>query len=215
MAWFIHELPSSPVLLNRVLKLMGNHSDTALALSEATNLIRAQSLDASILNANPDAGRLLEEDLEDLDASPITSGQPDATAGHLASANSDIFRDCDSDAGVLCAPGRTPPPITAPAPAALVAAAAAGGAAAGDVGAVAAAGDATKKDTDANLAHLHKMTPNVHITAQKNQACKYLLRRMLRRKPGCVIRLPPHPRPRLCHVPWQVQEGQGGHHPQD
>ncbi len=80
MAWFIRELPGSPLLMNRVLRLMGNHSDAAIALSEATNLIRAQSLDASILNTDPSTstqatGRsleeVLEEDLEEMDASPI------------------------------------------------------------------------------------------------------------------------------------------------
>ncbi len=83
MAWFIRELPGSPLLMNRALKLMTGHSDAAIAMSEATNLIRAQSLDASILNTNTNAspltptqapplsGRSLEEVLEedlDLDA---------------------------------------------------------------------------------------------------------------------------------------------------
>ncbi len=88
MAWFIRELPGSPLLMNRVLKLMESHPDATIAMSEATSLIRAQSLDASILpNTGPPtstqaplgAGRLLEEVLEedlDLNESPITSGRP-------------------------------------------------------------------------------------------------------------------------------------------
>ncbi len=198
MAWFIRELPGSPVLMNRVLKLMRNHPDATLAMSEATNLIRAQSLDASILNVDTGVGRsleeVLEEDLEDLEASPITSGQPDATAGHLAGADDDVFKDCDDggadDAGILRAPGRTSPPTTTPAPAAATAVAARR-AVVGAVGAAAAAaGGATNKYTAANPAHVHKTIPDVHKTAQKIPVCKYLWRRMLCRKPGCAFRHP-------------------------
>ncbi len=54
MVWFIRELPRSPLLMNRVLKIMTSHQDPATASADSMNLIRAQSgLEASVLSTSP------------------------------------------------------------------------------------------------------------------------------------------------------------------
>ncbi len=206
MAWFIRELPGSPLLMNRVLKLMGNHPDATIAMSEATSLIRAQSLDASILNAGPPTstqappGRSLEEVLEedlDLNESPITSGQPAPAAGNRHSADDGSLGihgggggdgDGGDDGGAdLHTPGRTPPPTFTPTPAPAAVRAAAGVAAAAVRGAA---------NEQVSCPHVHKTIPDVHKTAQKIPVCKYLWRRMLCRRPACAYR-----HPDLCASP--------------
>ncbi len=199
MAWFIRELPGSPLLMNRALKLMTGHSDAAIAMSEATNLIRAQSLDASILNTNTNAssltptqapplsGRSLEEVLEedlDLDASLITSGQS-ATDSRVGTGMSAAA----AAAANFSKQGRTAPTTFAPAPAAVAAAAGASVAA----GAVAAAAAAAAGDTSAARTtnpHVHKTIPDVHKTHKKTPVCSYLWRRMLCRRSNCKSRHP-------------------------
>ncbi len=194
MAWFIRELPGSPVLLNRVLRLMESHTDAAVAMSEATNLIRAQSLDASILSAvppvpststqaHPGTGRsleeVLEEDLEDLglDASPIPSGQPAATASSLEGNDDDGAAD-------TAKPGRTIPVALAAAPAATTSVRVPPAPAAIGGGVAAACGVAVANKR--KVAPVHKTPPDVH----KTPVCPYLWKRMLCRRPNCQFRHP-------------------------
>ncbi len=205
MAWFIRELPGSPLLMNRLLRILGNHSDAAAAMSEATNLIRAQSLDASILNADVypptstqapmGAGRSLEEVLEedlDLDASLIPPGQPATAVGDhdgskmvTNSVGTAVVNDNRTEQG------RTASTTFTPAPAAVAAAAAAGiGVAAAGV-ATAAAGDSpVERILDPRV---HKTIPDVHKTEKKTPVCSYLWRRMLCRRSDCKSR-----HPQLC-----------------
>ncbi len=199
MAWFIRELPGSPLLMNRLLRILGNHSDAAAAMSEATNLIRAQSLDASILNADVypptstqaprGAGRSLEEVLEedlDLDASPIPPGQPAAAVndrdGSKVVTNGVATAAVD---GNRTEQGRTASTTFTPAPAA-VAAAGTGVAAAG-VAAAAAGDPPAKRVLDPRV---HKTIPDVHKTEKKTPVCSYLWRRMLCRRSDCKSRHP-------------------------
>ncbi len=180
MAWFIRELPGSPVLMNRMYKIMTSHPDPTTAKAEAANLIRAQhGLNASILNPSTStqvplaAQQRLEEEDDDseLDVSQITPGQMvrdadgmDASGGMCA----DDAGDSADGADTSSAAGRTAPPTITPAPAAVV------------VVAAAAAVDAAAASAGAAAARNPPRSQN-----GKKPVCKYLWKRMLCRRADC------------------------------
>ncbi len=111
MAWLIRELPGSAALLSKMLRLMEGHPDPVIAMGDVANLVRAQDLDANILDvedvppllAAPDGGagagaaatstqagraeNLLDANWDDLSQIPSNqdgsgdSGSPDADGG--------------------------------------------------------------------------------------------------------------------------------------
>ena len=121
MAWFIRELPGSPMLMNRVLDRLKSNTDPIAAREEAANLIRAQhGLDASVLTTSTQV-----PGVDELDVSLIPGNQ----AGYGAGAGGGsrlVLASSGSDVGIAAspsAPGRTTPVASAPAPAAAAAAA--------------------------------------------------------------------------------------------
>ncbi len=204
MAWLIRELPGSPRLMCRLLDLLTTGDDRSAAISNATNLIRAQfGLDASVLSTSTQIPGTNE-----LNVSLIPGNQAACGAGAsggsrmVLASNEDDYGDADSFDSTN-ASGRTTAaaaPAAAPAPAAVgdggpgeggpgaavVAAAAATAAATAAAGAAVDKGAASSKNRNP---HVHKTLhkPHVHKTTSSNKTpvCSYLWKRMLCRRTDC------------------------------
>ncbi len=190
MAWLLRELPGSPKLLARLLDLVHGHPDPVIAMGDVANLVRAQSLDSSILEAE--------------DAPPLMASTQRAAAAAEASAGGG---GAAAATGAATAVAATAAATTTTAPAARGAedgeeeegrrivgaahAAAGGGAAAAAavaapvMGATATAGTASTGATGA--AHLlHQPHPYAtRRSPKKTTVCSYLWKRMLCRRHNC------------------------------
>ena len=199
MAWFIRELPGSPMLMNRVLKIMTDHPDRILAQEKAANLIRAQyGLDASLLTSTqaPTAGQPGTELGTALDVSQIPSAQDmdgaGASGGSRRVLASTGFANGDANETGRTAhpPAPTPTPAAAPAPAA-VGDGEAGDARGGDCAAAArSAAPAAAAAAVAAAAAGPPRSQNVNPRRSQNGikktgVCSYLWKRMLCRRANC------------------------------
>ncbi len=205
MAWFIRELPGSPMLMNRVLKLMTGHPDRNIALAEAANLIRAQfGLDASLLNDHPTSTQVPSAPGVEmtLDVSQISSAQTEDGAG-AGGGSRRVLASTGPNNGAANETGRTAPTAptaptiaAAPAPAAVgdgVAGDIAGGDAAAAVCPAAAAATAAATARAAAAAAITTKPPrsqNANPRRSQNDSkvpgvCSYLWKRMLCRRTNC------------------------------
>ena len=205
MAWFLRELPGTPLLMKKVLAILqADKVDPAIARADATNLIRAQhGLSASLLDPsgpfqtstqNP-AARSVEDELDELDESHIVDGEG------AGGSDRDVLA---FDSIAINTAGRTLPAVAtarAPAPAAAAAGGGGGDAAADGDGdriaaaavAVPAAAPAAAAATAAaaavkNPPRSQNGNPRRSQNGKKKSnasVCSYLWKRMLCRRANC------------------------------
>ncbi len=183
MAWLLRELPGSPGLLARLTDLLRGHPDPVIAIGDVANLVRAQTLDCNILEA---------EDVPPLRAAAAAAAAAGEAHGGVGTAAALAASTINSAAAAAAATAGTGAEDeeeealrrdgAAAGTAASGAAAAAPGAAAAAVGAAAAgaaraAAAAATTTTTTTTAHPHK--------PPKTTVCPYLWKRMLCRKANC------------------------------
>ena len=97
MAWLIRELPGSASLLSKMLHLMEGHPDPVIAMGDVANLVRAQALDANILEAE-DVPPLFDAANRDAAAAAAAaaSTQAGGDAEDLLSTNWDVLAQSNS-----------------------------------------------------------------------------------------------------------------------